>query len=87
MAKGKRGGSRTNVGGKIVCKLPSNFVCAQKITLSAVGLYKEVKEAIMGWLNVSQECDLGIQEQQIMIFQWNLQFNLSYLMSVVVLWW
>lgn len=53
MAKGKRGGSRTNVGGKIVCKLPSNFVCAQKITLSAVGLYKEVKEAIMGWLNVS----------------------------------
>lgn len=87
MAKGKRGGSRTNVGGKIVCKLPSNFVCAQKITLSAVGLYKEVKEAIMGWLNVWQECDVGIQEQQIMIFHWNLQFNRSYLMSVVVLWW
>lgn len=62
------GGSRTNVGGKIVCKLPSNFVCAQKITLSAVGLYKEVKEAIMGWLNVWQECDVGIQEQQITTF-------------------
>lgn len=30
MAKGKRGGSRTNVGGKIVCKLPSNLcVCTE----------------------------------------------------------